>query len=61
MEVSVAAENGKVAVVVSASAVEQLEEDFHSSALEGLCIQSGAKLIRREDALVVTFPAIQPS
>jgi hypothetical protein len=38
-----------------------LEEDFHSSALEGLCIQSGAKLIRREDAWVVTFPAIQPS
>jgi signal transduction histidine kinase len=61
VDVSVAAENGKVAVVVSASAVKQLEADFHSSALEALCIQSGAKLIRREDAWVVTFPAIQPS
>jgi signal transduction histidine kinase len=61
VEVTVAAENGKVAVVISESGLRQLEADFHSSALEALCIQSGAKLIRREDALVVTFPGIQPS
>jgi signal transduction histidine kinase len=59
--VSVAAENGRVAVVVSDSGIRQLEADFHSSALEALCIQSGAKLIRREDAWVVMFPGIQPS
>jgi len=61
VEVSVGAENGKVAVVISDSGVRQLEADYHSSALEALCLQSGAKLIRREDAWVVSFPGIQPS
>ncbi len=61
VEVSVAEENGKVAVVVSDSGVRQLEADFHNSVLEALCIQSGAKLVRREDAVVVTFPGIPPS
>jgi signal transduction histidine kinase len=61
VEVSVTAENGKVAVVVSDSGKQELEADFHNVALEALCIQSGAKLIRREEALVVTFPCIQPS
>lgn len=61
VEVGVAAENGRVAVVVSDSGARQLEADFHSSALEALCIQSGAKLVRGEDALAVTFPGIQPS
>jgi signal transduction histidine kinase len=61
VELTVAAENGKVAVVISDSGIRQLGADFDGSALEALCLQSGAKLIRREDALVVTFPGIQPS
>lgn len=61
VEVSVAAESGKVSVVVSDFGVRESDEDFHRLALEALCIQTGAELNSREDALVVTFPGIQLS